>query len=89
MIPILESQIRTRGIAFADGAKGYFRQEYQLVLAAAGAQGPEDLGVAMVVEGHRNKGDATRVFRVGAHAFGKVEDALETAGYMLLPEPPL
>lgn len=89
MIPILESQMRSRAVAFADGAKGYFRQEHVLVLVVGGEPAPKDLGVLMVVEGHRNKGDATRVFMVGAQAFAKVEEALEAAGYMLLPEPPL
>ncbi len=64
-----------KAILFADGAKGYYRQEFDIV------HGPEaiSVGVRMVVEGYRGK-EPVRVFIAGGVPYESLKNAIEANG---------
>lgn len=64
-----------QAVLFADGANGYYRQEFDIV------HGPEaiDVGVRMVVEGRRGE-KPVRVFMAGGMPYENLKNAIEANG---------
>lgn len=68
----------TKATLFADGAKGYFRQEYDVYREVEG-EDIENLSIKCIVEGHRGE-DSARIFDVDGAHYSTLRAAVEARG---------
>lgn len=77
---INECDVKASVTLFADGADGYYRQEYILLTPSK-----EVLGITMITEGRKGE-RPSRAFVVKGETFTDVEQAFMAAGHVLLRE---
>lgn len=69
------TRLEQRAVMFADGAKGYYEQHYQLFVDG------EPIDISMCIKGHSNRNDSIREFYYKGIVFTEMKNAFIYAGY--------